>query len=317
VIETGWGAVATNATPTDGVFLRVRAGSLYGVINNNGTEQETVATPLPNANQTYEVVLDIYADNYKVFIDGTLALAVAMPNTFSAIVNTARMPVFERVYNAATAPASSPTLKLGQISVQQRNSNWDMPFMHKLVSFGRGLYQSTLTPFAQTANHANSTSPTSATLSNTAAGYTTLGGRYQFAAPAGAATDFALFGFQVPAGYQLIITGIRISAMNTGAAVATTPTILDWAVAVNSSAVSLATADGAGTWAPRRIPLGMHSFVVGALIGASAPDIDHDFSSPLVCDSGRFVHAIVQIPVGTATASQVIRGDVTFKGYFA
>lgn len=57
---------------------------------------------------------------------------------------------------------------------------------------------------AQLENHTNSTAPTSATLSNTAAGYTTLGGRFQFAAVAGAATDYALFGFQVPAGSKFL-----------------------------------------------------------------------------------------------------------------
>ena len=44
-----------------------------------------------------------------------------------------------------------------------------------------------------TANHANSTSPSSATLANATAGYSTLGGRFQFAAILGAATDYARF----------------------------------------------------------------------------------------------------------------------------
>lgn len=50
-----------------------------------------------------------------------------------------------------------------------------------------------------TANYANTAAPASATLSNTAAGYTTLGGQFQFAAVAGE-TDYALFAFLVPAG---------------------------------------------------------------------------------------------------------------------
>jgi len=49
------------------------------------------------------------------------------------------------------------------------------------------------------ANYANSAAPASATLSNTAAGYTTLGGQFQFAAVAGAETDYALFAYTVPA----------------------------------------------------------------------------------------------------------------------
>lgn len=167
---------------------------------------------------------------------------------------------------------------------------------------------------AQTANHANSTSPTSATLSNTAAGYTTLGGRWQFAAVGGAATDYALFGYQVPATHRLIIKGVAISTVNTGAAVATTAHILDWSLAVNSTAVSLATSDSDPVWAPRRVPLGMQAFLSGAAIGAIANDLWRTFEVGIVCQPSRFAHIILQMPVATATASQVLRGDVTIDG---
>jgi hypothetical protein len=44
-----------------------------------------------------------------------------------------------------------------------------------------------------------------------------------------------------------------------GAAVATTPTLLQWGIAYDGTAVSLATADAASTKAPRRVPLGCQS----------------------------------------------------------
>lgn len=162
----------------------------------------------------------------------------------------------------------------------------------------------------QTPNHANSTSPSSASLSNTVAGYTTCGGRYQFAAPAGAATDFALFGYQMPATHRGIITGVDISAVNTGATVATNPTILDWFMQINGDNVSLADADA------RRLPLGMQGFIVGALAGTVAQEIRRSFHTPLIIEPSRFLHVGVQVPVGTATGSQVIRGDVHLNGYF-
>lgn len=169
---------------------------------------------------------------------------------------------------------------------------------------------------AQTANHANSASPESASLSNTAAGYTTLGGRWQFAAVGGAATDFALFGYQVPATHRFWCSGIDIHTVNTGAAVATTATILDWSLGINATAVSLATTDSGSTYGPRRIPLGVQAFLSGAAIGATAEPIRHLFPEPLAVEASRFVHVILQMPVATATGSQVIRGDVTFKGWF-
>ena len=320
VQEFGWGSVTTNAAPTDGVFVRAIAGSTYLIINNNGSENSTAFT-LPTAAATSEYVLDIYASMARLYQDGVKIAEVVAPTSLPAATNNNRQPVFFRVYNTASVPASSPTLKLGQISIQQRNANFNKPYADKLIGFGRGAYQSPLTTFSQTTNHTNSTSPTSATLSNTAAGYTTLGGRYQFAAVVGAATDYALFGYQVPAGYQMYVSGVRISSCVTGAVITTTSTTLDWGIGVNSSAVSLATADGAGTWAPRRIPLGMQGYTLAAPtgpapVGYCAPDITVNFNSPIVVDGGRYFHVILQIPVGSATASQVFRGDVFVNAYF-
>lgn len=183
---------------------------------------------------------------------------------------------------------------------------------------GRGSFQdATAVTLDQLANHANSTSPVAATLSNTAAGYAKLGGRYSFASIAGAATDYALFAYQVPSTARLFITGIRIDAMVTGAANATTATILDWGLGINATAVSLATADSGAVWAPRRIPLGMMGCLAAAAIGQKLdPQIEVNFPTPLVVEASRYVHVILQIPVMTATASEVIRGDVMINGYF-
>lgn len=171
--------------------------------------------------------------------------------------------------------------------------------------------------FAQLANHANSTAPSSATLSNTAAGYATLGGKYQFAALAGAATDYALFAYQVDSDKTLCITGVSISSFVTGAANATTASILDWALGVNSTAVSLATADSGSTYGPRRIPLGIQACLASTAIGGEiGPRIDIVFPTPLVITASRYLHVILTVPVMTATSSEVIRGAVAFNGFF-
>lgn len=171
--------------------------------------------------------------------------------------------------------------------------------------------------FTQLTNHANSTSPVSATLSNTAAGYAKLGGRYQFALVAGAVTDYALFAYQVPTTLRAFITGLRVDAMVTGAANATSATILDWFLGVNANAVSLATADVAGVGAPRRIPLGTMACLAADAIGTSFKDpIEIAFPTPIVVEPGRFIHIGLQIPLATATSNEVIRGDVMVNGYF-
>ena len=163
---------------------------------------------------------------------------------------------------------------------------------------------------AQLAQWANSAEPANATLSNTTAGYTTLGGKFQFAAVAGAATDYALFGFTVPTPATLVVTGIDIEAWNLGAAVATTPTLLTWALGFGSTAVSLATAT------VTRVPIGAQSFPVGAAIGAKAERISRTFRTPVSVGAARFLHVILRMPVGTATGSQVVAGMINIEGYF-
>lgn len=317
VMEFGIGNVATTAAPTDGAYLRFNAAGQFIGIINNGLETPSPALPLPSTTEADIFEIVVVEDQVQFLLGDVLLTAVNVPPGQSYPTSSGRLPIFLRVYNAGSSPAVAPVLKLGQLVVVQEALNQQRDWREVLSILGAGDYQSPVTPFAQTVNHANSTSPSSATLSNTAAGYTTLGGRYQFAAPAGAATDFALFGYQVPAGYRLVVTGIAISCLNTGAiGSAITPTLLDWGAGVNASAVSLATADGAGTWASRRIPLGMSAFGLTAVIGAQSSDIVRTFDPPLVIDSQRFFHIITQIFSGAATASQVLRGNITVNGYF-
>lgn len=317
-IEVGIGLCAANAAPTDGAFFRWNtSGQFIAVMNNGGAEITSLisAVPIVNDVRLFEIIL--VEDKTQFFINDVLVAEMDVPDTQAYPVNAGRLPIFARVYTGGSAPATAPQLSIGQVVVVQQAMNQGKSWPSTLASVGRSVLQSPVTPFAQLANHANSTSPVSATLSNTAAGYATLGGRYQFAAVGAAVTDFALFAYQVPVGYQMYITGVRISAINLGAAVAVGATVLDWALGVNASAVSLATAENPPTtWAPRRVPLGLQGFLTLAAIGTTAPDINVNFSPPLVIDSGRFLHVILQVPVGTATLNQIIRGDVTFNGYF-
>lgn len=315
-IELGLGQVATNAAPSDGAFFRWAAGALACVMNFAGVETVSASIPAPPTTEValFDIVCVEDAINY--YIDDNLVATIDVPVGQAYPVSAGHQPVFGRIYNGGSSPANAPQINIGQVVVVQEALNQNRLWRECAAIMGRGCYQSPITAFGQTANHANSTSPASATLSNTAAGYATLGGRFQFAAPAGAATDFALFAFQVPSLYQLIITAVEISMVNLGAGVLLSPTVVDWSLGLNSSAVSLATADGAGTWAPRRIPIGMQAFLIGDLIGKLANDVVRNFDPPLVVDSGRFFHVIAQIPFGTATIGQILRGDVTVVGYF-
>ncbi len=167
----------------------------------------------------------------------------------------------------------------------------------------------------QSSNYANSTAPALATLSNTAAGYTTLGGLFQFAAPAGSEEDYALFAFPVPANYTLVVTSVRIEAFITGNKSSTSETLLQWALAANSSSVSLATG---GPHPPIFFPVGMQEACKSASRGASfgPSPIYYEPRTPVVVSSLRFFHVVLRVPVGNATPNQTIRGFVSVDGYF-
>jgi hypothetical protein len=330
--DFGIGTASGASTPTDGVYFRWKSNNTFVcVINRGGTEVESAAQTAPAAGE-YNHMEILYNTERAIFMWESPAgtpqeLIVATPVSASSMTDTLRQPVLGRIVIGATPPGSAPQLSFGEVAVYQKTLDLKEPYHYMLASgLGRGAFQSPASAFAQTSNHANSTSPTSATLSNTAAGYTTLGGRFQFAAVASAATDFALFGFQVPAGFKLCVTGFRLDTVLTGAAIATTATIFDLALAVNSTAVSLATTDsipaaGPVTVAPRRIPVGVQGYSLVApngprQIGESAECINARFDPPLVCEPGRFFHIILQVFLGTATASQIFRGDALVHGYF-
>lgn len=317
--EIGLMTATTNSAPNDGAYFRWKTnGDFVCVVNFGGTEIESAQISPPAANTDIDLAIAVFGYKVQFLIDSvpvaTIENGTANPYPFSE----SRVSVLGRVYTAASAPASAPQLKIGSVAVTQGRVSQNRSWRDTLVANGRGLQASPVTPFAQTGNHANSTVPANATLSNTAAGYTALGGKFAFLPVGGAETDYALFGYQVPVGHQLIITGLNISVVNLGAAVATTATLLDWALGLNASAISLALSDAfsTGVVAPRRIQLGMQSFAIADPIGKQAPDIVRAFDTPLVVDSGRFVTLILRLPVSTATASQVIRGQFALNGYF-
>jgi hypothetical protein len=320
VAEWGFGLPANQTTEaTDGCYFQITTGGvLQGVVATGGANL-TVALSGVNVGTgntsyyTFDVILDDDEARFVVQDTATGAIIdedrIQLPLGQVRLWQNSRLPLFARLHNTALA-ASAPVFIITSADIVALDLSMNRPWQDTAALNG---YSSGIQPisFAQAETWANSAAPASSTLSNTAAGATTLGGLFQFAAVAGAATDYALFGFTVPAPYTLVVKGIDIETWNTGAAVATTPTLLVWGCGYNQSAVSLATA---GIY---RKPLGAQSFAVAAAIGAKAERISADFShAPLVTNAGRFFTIVLRMPVATATASQVIQGMVTIKGHY-
>ncbi len=319
VMEIGFGDVATfNGTNTVGAYFQVTAaGVIQPVVTYNSVDitGSDISGLINTSNYyTFDILLD---DDEVVFVVQDTSTStvisrqvIALATTAARLFSSSSMPIIARVYNTATPPVAAPTLILTDVYLSLVDANLNRETALIAASNERGFTSNPLAG-SQLAQWGNSTEPTSATLSNTAAGYTSLGGKFQFAAVAGAATDFALFGFQVPTPMNLVVTGIDIDTWNTGAAGAATPTLLTWAVGVGSTAVSLATAT------VMRVGLGSQLLVASIPIGGHADRrISKQFRTPLYCPAGRFFHIILRMPVSTATASQVIAGMVNIEGFF-
>lgn len=326
--EIGLGFAAGTSDPTDGVFFRwTKAGELFVVCNNNGSEESHQITSLAD-NETNYFCIVLSQENVEYWINNVLQWSLETPYGANRPVRSASLPIYARAYNSGNPPLA-PKLMVSDIQVFQGGSDMDAPIAHQMARCGgqANQGQTGFTVLGTQSNVTNSMTVASATLSNNAlpaGGYdgSKLGGYYQFAAVAGSDTDLIMFAYQVPPGSAagqakaLYVTDISISAMNLGANVAVTPTILEWTLGFGSSSVDLATVDGDTTKAPRLLPLDSQTFIVGAAQGTRAPTILRNMDSPVVVFPGQYLHVILKIPVSTATVNQVIRGQVSINGYW-
>jgi hypothetical protein len=318
------GTINTNAPGSainnGGCFFQYATdGSLKPVITFNGAVVATGTDFAASIDSTRYYTWDIYADdNSATFVvqDATTG-AVVTEQTLNIGSDANRLGGmvwlygYARCYVGAAANVGAATqLYIADMSMGLLDTDAGKDWAHVMAALGKGSVVNPTAALTQLENYANSAAPVSATLSNTAAGYTTLGGQFQFAAPAGAETDFALFAFTVPTGVRLHVTDIDIETFNMGAAVATTPHLLQWFAGVDGTAVTLATNNF-------RKSLGVQSLAIATAIGGPADkQINRHFESPLVTNAGRIFHIGLKIPVGTATAAQIIRGLVSVAGYF-
>jgi hypothetical protein len=332
VIEFGFGYPGTTGDPSDGVFFRATAsGEFRCVVNNNGSEitsdpiVSVGGSPDPLDGFMHNFVIQYHYKNILFWIDDVLVWSTLAPTSGVGHSRINTLPVFYHFDNRGT-PSVASRLEVASCAVQGSGSSFLSPPADILTGMGlMGLQGTTGNTLTSNANYANTAAPASATLSNTAAGYTTLGGQFQFAAVAGAETDYALFAFTPPAGSvttvgkTLVVTGIDISCWNMGAASATTPTLLQWAIGVGATGVSLNLTEAQIPTVvnARRMPLGAMSLPVGAAIGTMFDRNLHiDLDTGLAIPGGRVFHIILKIPVGTATASQIIRGVVGVRSYW-
>ena len=231
-------------------------------------------------------------------------------------------PVFMRVYNPGTV-TTAVQLKIGAVGVTLGDCQTNKPWPHVMAGAGQGGYNpQTGMTMVGTSNWANAAAPVATALSAATAEYaaTVLGGQFAFALQGSAETDFVVFAYLLPAATSLIpgknfyITDVNINSYISVVSV-TTATVLQWGLCTGATQITLATvSDSAGVKATRRIPLGIQTYAIGAVVGTKAPTISQTFTTPVFCENGNYIHIIVKMPLSTATGN--IRGTILINGYF-
>src|SRR5579863_4697139 len=311
--ELGFGipSAAAPQPPTNGVFFRWVGNALYGIINFGGMETSVELIPAPHTSINPVDYYDYEIYIYEGFVNFSVSSYqssyiidqnIPFPPSNGAATSVSHVPVFARIWN--TGPLTSAAqIFIKTTNVEQADIFLNKSYEDTAATLQRGSITDPTT-FLQTTQFANSAEPTTAVLSNTIPSYTTLGGLYQFASVAGSPTDYALFAYQVPTGYQLHITNVLINSFIVGSQSSTIPNLIQWGLGLNSSGASLATG---GPNPPRRLVIGMQSAPKTANVGDSlAPQIlSYEPKTPLITDSGKYLIVIMRMLLGRLTPGQM------------
>jgi len=338
VADFGFGSptnAVTPIVPTGASWRYNSAGSVVPVISFNSSEitGADISTALAAAGgssnyYSWEIIAD---DDQVIFIcqDVSTGRSISeqtlnIPLAQSRAWQTTHLPIFDRMYNVGVPGASPITHNyLSDCMVVLYDVNRQQPWSHVQSALGLNGSVNPVT-YVQAQTYTIGAAPGASTMTaSTAPATATLGGLFQFTMIAGGESDYPMFAFQVPAPLKYYCTGVHIGSMvvlslATGL---TAPVIAQWGVAVNSSAASLATTTTVGTsYMPNKMAIGTQTLAgvavatVGTIIG---PDLDWHPGTPLVALPGRWIHAILRLPiVGAAGTTCVVRGNVTFDGYF-
>ena len=335
-VEWGTGLVGTaTGAPTDGVFFRLSSGGLQGIASFNGTEVSTGIFPLSN-NTGVWVYTNAKRYQFIAYESATEAAFWVNDGVSTSLLGTIKLPPGTgRVAMSSsgqyffkhriTGGAAGGVLQAAvtAYSVRQGGVNYsDSMAVVGARVFGsyQGLSGGTM---GSLATYVNSTNPTAAAPSNTALTANLpggLGGQGLVTAAVASATDGIWSEYGVPAatvnvpGRRLKISGIRLDTVNLGAAVATTATTVQFSLAFGQTGVSLATAETATTKAPRRLGLGIASWLIGAAIGQQPNEgaILLTLANPIYVNPGERVALVGKFLAGTATASQTIQFLLTY-----
>ena len=330
---------AGGTLPTDGCWFKMTSAGLFGELQYNGGSVTQVT--LMNAQITLATnarfVMVVTEEEIEFWVNDVLYGEIAVPAGTGQPFMGGSLPVFMQKICSGVV-ANTNVIRVTDITVTAMDIATNKPWAQQLAGqYLMGYVQQNgtaigttgaTTQFVGAVTTGSTPVPTNAAGSNTAANTTGLGGTGQLTASASSATDVIATSYLNPAGTinltgrNLYIKGIKISAINYGATVATTPTTLMWSIGFGQTAVSMQTVTTASfgnntTHAPNRLHIGFMSVPSGALAGTMyGPDIVLKLDTPIVIRPGEYVNTFLKQIIGTATASQTILYTVFFDAHW-
>jgi hypothetical protein len=320
--------------PTDGVFIRANNTGLFGVCNVNGTEQTTQAFKVafggadfvPTIGVAYDVIITSSSRVVVFWMDIQDGKGFQIFGKIGLSTST-RRPIYGgstpfSVRHSIAATAASGVINLNVVEYMVSNGGFtNMRSEQSTTAILTGGQQ------GQQGHTQGSTSLFTNSLAagagvamtnTTAALGVGLGGQFSALPTLAAPTTGIVCSYQNPApstvitGKQLVITGVKIEAVvTTVLAGNATPIIYALGLAYGHTNVSLATAEGAATKAPRTIPLGIQTFAAAAAVGATAQVINVKFDRAIPVYPSEFV-AVTAKNLGAVTTTGVVTFLVTY-----
>jgi hypothetical protein len=319
--------------PVDGVFLRLNSAGLQGIASNNGTETSTGIFPLSNGTGNWAYVAN---ERYQfiIYMGGVVAEFWVNDGTGAVKLGTIPLPAGQgricmaqglqfAIKHRIVGGAASGVLQglFGAYNVRLGGSNATSTLStqgNRMFGAYQGMSGGTQ---GSLANYANSANPTAAVPTNTTAALGTgLGGQFWETVSLAVNTDGIIASYQVPlgttnlSGRRLVIRGVALASY-VQTVVVGGPYVSQYSLAFGHTAVSLATAEGAATKAPRRVPLALTQVVTAAqaastLVAQAADSVDFG-DAPIFVNPGEFIQLVTK-HVGTAGTTGVVAHSVTF-----
>ena len=328
-IEFGFIQAATSAAPTDGAFFRYDAtGTLKAVVNNNGTEltSDPLTAPSTGVMHQYRIVTE--NDRTLFYIDGVCYAQILASTSLGMPMWAQSQPWMARVINGATAPTLPNVVKIGYLFIGlQDAAGIGKSAAEVAAGMGRtGIQAQSGSTMGSTALNPNVTAtvnPAGAAMTNTTAALGTgLGGVFSALPTLAQGIDGILSNYTVPLptatlpAKTLYIRGVKVHGGVT-TILAGGPVMYGYYLAIGHTAITLVTADGVGTKAPRRTCIGMETFPVTAAVGTTGSQGGAyiAFNAPIAVNPGENV-AILARNFGAVTTTGVITFLVTIDSYW-